>query len=162
MQQIGGANAVIYFAPVIFEQNLGLTRQLALILGGVNVTVYALAAFASFPLIERVGRRKLFLLGSAGQVSRPRSSQLMSHSDHPPGCFHVHHHGLPHSRRPRGESTRAGTGSTCIDCRFEQIEKGAVFGLFLYLIFFGFTWLELPWLYPAEVRSIRRNSSTSH
>lgn len=75
MQQIGGANAVIYFAPVIFEQNLGLGRQLALILGGVNVTVYALAAFASYPLVERMGRRKLFLIGSAGQVSDRRKER---------------------------------------------------------------------------------------
>jgi hypothetical protein len=37
-------------------------------LGGVNVTVYALAAFASYVMIERVGRRKMFLLGSAGQA----------------------------------------------------------------------------------------------
>lgn len=34
MQQIGGCNAVIYFAPVIFQENLGLDRNLALILGG--------------------------------------------------------------------------------------------------------------------------------
>jgi hypothetical protein len=27
--------------------------------------------------------------------------------------------------------------------------QGSVFGLFLYLVFFGFSWLELPWLYPA-------------
>ena len=57
---------------------------MALILGGVNVTyvsqelnlslsdhvscsVYALAAFASYYLIEKVGRRKMFLAGSAGQ-----------------------------------------------------------------------------------------------
>lgn len=41
-QQIGGCNAVIYFSPVIFEERLGLERNLALILGGVNVIVYAL------------------------------------------------------------------------------------------------------------------------
>lgn len=33
--------------------------------------------------------------------------------------------------------------------------KGAVFGIFLYLTFFGFTWLELPWLYPAEINPLR-------
>lgn len=81
-----------------------------------NVTVYALAAFASFPTIERVGRRNLFLIGSAGQAL---------------SMFII---------------------MACLIQNDPNIIKGAVFGLFLYLIFFGFTWLELPWLYPAEVR----------
>ncbi|BGO95408.1 sugar transporter-like protein [Rhodotorula toruloides] len=33
--------------------------------------------------------------------------------------------------------------------------KGAVVGIFLYLTFFGFTWLELPWLYPAEINPLK-------
>ena len=61
-QQIGGCNAVIYFSPVIYEERLGLERILALVLGGVNVTVYALMAFLSYILIERVGRRKVRLI----------------------------------------------------------------------------------------------------
>lgn len=52
---------------MIFEQYLGTGRTLSLILGGVNVTVYALAAFASFFTIERFGRRKMFLGGTIGQ-----------------------------------------------------------------------------------------------
>ncbi|GAA6011485.1 hypothetical protein JCM10207_002635 [Rhodosporidiobolus poonsookiae] len=34
-------------------------------------------------------------------------------------------------------------------------KNGAVVGIFLYLIFFGFTWLELPWLYPAEISPLK-------
>ncbi|KAI5789215.1 general substrate transporter, partial [Pyronema domesticum] len=33
--------------------------------------------------------------------------------------------------------------------------KGAAVGLFLYIIVFGCTWLELPWLYPAELSPLR-------
>lgn len=84
-QQIGGCNAVICkfsrgasavfivdatradFAPVVFEQNLNQSRTLSLILGGVNVTVYAIAAYGSYFIIESVGRRKMFLIGSFGQ-----------------------------------------------------------------------------------------------
>ncbi|KAJ5885442.1 Sugar transporter STL1 [Penicillium taxi] len=33
--------------------------------------------------------------------------------------------------------------------------KGAVFGLFLYMAFFGAAMLPLPWLYPAEISPIR-------
>ncbi|KAL8292075.1 hypothetical protein RQP46_001541 [Phenoliferia psychrophenolica] len=125
MQQIGGANAVIYFAPVIFEQNLGLPRQLALILGGVNVTFYALAAFGSYYLIEKVGRRKMFLAGSAGQSF----SMVLIFA-----CY-------------IGNNT--------------QTLKGSVVGLFLYLMFFGATWLELPWLYPAEINPLRTRTNAN-
>lgn len=33
----------------------------------------------------------------------------------------------------------------------EETAKGAVFGFFMYMCFFGATWLPLPWLYPAEL-----------
>lgn len=40
---------------------------MALILSGVNMIVYALFATTSWFVIERVGRRKLFLIGTVGQ-----------------------------------------------------------------------------------------------
>ena len=47
--------------PVIYQTYIGLDRRLSLILGGVNSTVDALSAFLSYPMIERLGRRKMFL-----------------------------------------------------------------------------------------------------
>lgn len=67
MQQIGGCNAVIYYLPILFEQSMHQTRTMSLILGGVNMIVYAIFATFSWFLIERVGRRKLFLWGTVGQ-----------------------------------------------------------------------------------------------
>jgi hypothetical protein len=67
MQQIGGCNAVIYYFPLLFEQSVGTSHNLALLLGGVNMIIYAIFATASWFLIERVGRRKLFIAGSVGQ-----------------------------------------------------------------------------------------------
>lgn len=91
-QQIGGCNAVICafwpsvavlsidlngadqvsprsdFSTVIFEDYLGVDRTMALILGSVLATVYALAACISFPLVDRIGRRKLFYIGTVGQA----------------------------------------------------------------------------------------------
>ncbi|KAK3073310.1 hypothetical protein LTR53_005212 [Teratosphaeriaceae sp. CCFEE 6253] len=66
-QQIGGCNAIIYYFPLLFESSIGTTHSLALLLGGVNMIIYALCATISWFLIERVGRRKLFLAGSIGQ-----------------------------------------------------------------------------------------------
>lgn len=33
--------------------------------------------------------------------------------------------------------------------------------MFLYLVFFGFTWLELPWLYPAEINPLRTRTNAN-
>ncbi|GAB1310655.1 General substrate transporter [Madurella fahalii] len=67
MQQIGGCNAVIYFFPVLFEQSIGEDHNISLLLGGVNMIVYSIFATTSWFVIERVGRRRLFLIGSIGQ-----------------------------------------------------------------------------------------------
>ncbi|SCZ94792.1 BZ3500_MvSof-1268-A1-R1_Chr12-1g03661 [Microbotryum saponariae] len=125
MQQIGGCNAVIYFAPVIFQQNLHLSRELSLILGGVNVTVYALSSGIAFYTIERVGRRILFLVGSAGQAF---------------SMFIIMGFLIPGN---------------------DNLIKGSVFGIFLYLAFFGFTWLQLPWIYPAEVNPLATRTNAN-
>ncbi|SCV72952.1 BQ2448_6877 [Microbotryum intermedium] len=125
MQQIGGCNAVIYFAPVIFQQNLNLSRELSLILGGVNVTIYAISSGIAFYTIERVGRRILFLVGSAGQAL---------------SMFIIMAFLIPGS---------------------DNLIKGSVFGIFLYLAFFGFTWLQLPWIYPAEVNPLATRTNAN-
>jgi hypothetical protein len=62
-----GCNAVIYFFPLLFEKSIGETHNMALLLGGVNMVVYSIFATVSWFIIERAGRRKLFLIGTAGQ-----------------------------------------------------------------------------------------------
>ncbi|KAK3393309.1 hypothetical protein B0H63DRAFT_15404 [Podospora didyma] len=67
-QQIGGCNAIIYFFPLLFVQSIGVSHQLSLLLGGFNMIVYSIAATFSWYAIERVGRRRLFLYGTFGQM----------------------------------------------------------------------------------------------
>lgn len=67
MQQIGGCNAVIYYFPLLFENSIGASHDLSLLLGGVNMIVYSIFATTSWFIIERTGRRKLFLIGTWGQ-----------------------------------------------------------------------------------------------
>ncbi|RFU33698.1 hypothetical protein B7463_g2612, partial [Scytalidium lignicola] len=67
MQQIGGCNAVIYYFPILFQTSIGTTHNLALLLGGINMIVYAAFATVSWFIIERAGRRQLFLWGTVGQ-----------------------------------------------------------------------------------------------
>ncbi|KAG9236743.1 hypothetical protein BJ875DRAFT_206676 [Amylocarpus encephaloides] len=66
-QQLGGCNAVIYYFPILFQTSIGTTKNLALLLGGVNMIIYSIFATVSWFIIERAGRRKLFLWGTVGQ-----------------------------------------------------------------------------------------------
>lgn len=61
---------VIYYFPILFEKSIVPgNHNLALLMGGVNMIVYSIFATASWFLIERVGRRKLFLWGTVGQCA---------------------------------------------------------------------------------------------
>ncbi|KAK0630271.1 general substrate transporter [Bombardia bombarda] len=68
MQQIGGCNAVIYYFPILFEKSIGESHSMSLLLGGINMIVYSIFATVSWFAIERVGRRRLFLYGTVGQM----------------------------------------------------------------------------------------------
>jgi sugar porter (SP) family MFS transporter len=66
--QLSGINAVLYFAPRIFEM-AGLGAQAALLQSvGIGVT-NLIFTFVGLWLIDRVGRRTLLLIGSAGYIA---------------------------------------------------------------------------------------------
>jgi len=127
MQQLSGCNAVIYYFPILCQQALGTDHNLALLLGGVNMVVYAIFATSSWVLIERVGRRKLFLIGTVGQML----AMVLTFA-----CL------IPSG----GEAVAP---------------PGAAVGLFIYIAFFGATWLPLPWLYPAEVNPLKTRAKAN-
>lgn len=127
-QQLGGCNAVIYYFPILFEQSIGTSHNLALLLGGVNMIVYSIFATVSWFIIERAGRRRILLWGSAGQCL----SMVIVFA-----CL---------IGVPTGTDATGGT---------KPQAKGAGVGLFTYIAFFGATWLPLPWLYPAEINPLR-------
>ncbi|GMG34753.1 unnamed protein product [Ambrosiozyma monospora] len=66
-QQWTGCNAAIYYSTVLFEETIGLKRRIAMVLGGIFSTIYVLFTIPSFFLIDRIGRRPLFLIGAVGQ-----------------------------------------------------------------------------------------------
>lgn len=118
-QQFTGCNAAIYYSTLLFEQNLDMPHKMAMILGGVFATVYALATIPSFFMIERVGRRKLFLIGFLGQ-----------------GLSFI-------------------ITMACLIPATQEASKGAIVGVFLFICFFAFTTLPLPWIYPPEINPLR-------
>ncbi|KAJ5493670.1 hypothetical protein N7463_009757 [Penicillium fimorum] len=118
-QQFTGCNAAIYYSTLLFQENLHMEKYLSLIMGGVFATVYAIATIPSFFMIERVGRRNLYLIGFLGQ-----------------GLSFV-------------------ITFACLIKESEQNAKGAAVGIFLFIVFFAFTLLPLPWIYPPEINPLR-------
>ncbi|CUM53872.1 unnamed protein product [Debaryomyces tyrocola] len=121
-QQFTGCNASIYYSTVLFENSIGLTGKLPLILGGVFATIYALSTIPSFFLIDRLGRRALFLIGATGQgISFTITFACL----------------IPDNGQNK------------------ETAKGAAVGIFLFIVFFAFTILPLPWIYPPEINPLR-------
>lgn len=79
--QVSGINAIIYFAPRVFEM-AGISTESALIstigIGIVNL----LATFLGLYLIDRIGRKKLMYMGSVGYII---SLSLMAYNFLGPG-----------------------------------------------------------------------------
>ncbi|KAF2492525.1 general substrate transporter [Lophium mytilinum] len=67
MQQLSGINLITYYAPVIFEQSVGLAHNTALLVAGFNGVAYFLSSLIPIWIIDRLGRRKLMLFAAAGQ-----------------------------------------------------------------------------------------------
>lgn len=67
MQQISGINLITYYAPVILQKSVGLSRNTSLLMAGFNGLAYLVSSLVPIPLIERVGRRPLMIFGAAGQ-----------------------------------------------------------------------------------------------
>lgn len=124
-QQFTGCNAAIYYSTLLFKSNLKMDDRMALIMGGVFATVYAIATIPSFFMVERVGRRNLFLIGFLGQ----------------------------------GLSFIITMG--CLIKPDTQSAKGAAVGIFLFIVFFAFTTLPLPWIYPPEINPLRTRTKAA-
>lgn len=118
-QQFTGCNAAIYYSTLLFQENLHMGDYMSLIMGGIFATVYAIATIPSFFMIERVGRRNLYLIGFLGQ-----------------GLSFV-------------------ITFACLIKESEANSKGAAVGIFLFIVFFAFTLLPLPWIYPPEINPLR-------
>ncbi|USQ14123.1 sugar porter family MFS transporter [Legionella lytica] len=66
LQQLSGINVVIYFAPEIFK-NLGLSSTLGQILATIGIgLVNLLVTLLAIIWVDKIGRRKLLLLGFLG------------------------------------------------------------------------------------------------
>jgi len=87
--QLSGINAIIYFAPKVFEM-AGIARSGALLstvgIGGINL----LFTLAGWYLIDRFGRRSLMFIGSLGYIfSLTMIAASFNGVDHSPIVYYV-------------------------------------------------------------------------
>ena len=60
-QQLGGINALIYYSSTLFEDSLGFSANMAALMSGILNTWFFVASFIPWFLIDRIGRKPLFL-----------------------------------------------------------------------------------------------------
>ena len=82
--QLSGINAVIYFAPRIFEL-AGIGKQAAFLQSAGIGLVNLVFTMAGLYLIDRIGRRKLMLIGSVGYIISLASVAFAFFSGHSGG-----------------------------------------------------------------------------
>lgn len=57
------------YAPTIFENSVGMSRNTSLLLSGFNGIAYFVSSLVPIWIIDRLGRRKLMLFAAAGQCA---------------------------------------------------------------------------------------------
>jgi len=134
-QQFSGINTIIYYSPIIF-QKAGFTSNAAAILPSVIVgTVNVLFTFVSIALLDRLGRRPLYLVGFSGLIVALVSL------------------GLSFEFQARlGEATKWATvGSMLLFCAFFAMSLGPL------------GWLIISEVFPLRIRGIGASiGSLSH
>ncbi|CAK1366695.1 Sugar transporter STL1 [Cercospora beticola] len=60
-QQLGGINALIYYSNTLFQDSLNFSPNFSALMSGILNTWFFLASFIPWFLIDRIGRRPLFL-----------------------------------------------------------------------------------------------------
>ncbi|RAH63516.1 general substrate transporter [Aspergillus piperis CBS 112811] len=127
MQQFEGINIMSYYLPTVLINSVGLSDSLARLLTAVNSVTYLICTCCAVGLIERLGRRGLMLLSTAGQFfAFLIITILLSFAEARAGTIDEHKFG-----------------------------SASIVFFFLFYIFFGLGMLEIPWLYPTEINSLQ-------
>ncbi|KAE8378424.1 general substrate transporter [Aspergillus bertholletiae] len=66
MNQLGGINLLVYFIPTVLSTNVGLSKNLSMIVGGCTQIMFVVGSFFPTFFVDRVGRRAPMMWGSFG------------------------------------------------------------------------------------------------
>ncbi|KAF2719089.1 general substrate transporter [Polychaeton citri CBS 116435] len=123
MNQMGGINLVVYYVPSALQENVGMSHNRALLIGGAVQCMFFVGSLLPTFLLDKLGRRKPMMWCSAGLgISMMMLSVLLSFS-----------------RDKYPESTRQTTASASV----------AFF--FTYMLIFGAGPNCIPWVYVPEI-----------
>ncbi|XXG97851.1 hypothetical protein Hte_004165 [Hypoxylon texense] len=65
-QQMAGSNLISVYAPILFQENLGLSSEVSRVLSAGALTWKFLSSFLAFAAIDRFGRRAVFIVSGTG------------------------------------------------------------------------------------------------
>lgn len=121
MHQMSGIIAIIYYAPIIF-QNAGLDGHRASLLAqGINGVVHVACTVPAILYVDRWGRRPMLLAGAVVMATSMGAVALLT------GAFHVADHGSP------------------------VASYLTVLFVFIFVGAFSCTWGPVGWIYPSEI-----------
>ncbi|KAK4494624.1 hypothetical protein PRZ48_013980 [Zasmidium cellare] len=123
MNQMGGINLVVYFVPSALQQNVGLSHNLALLIGGAVQCMFFVGSLVPTFFLDRLGRRRPMMWGSFGlAISMMMLSVLLSFS------------------RPQFSETLK-----------TKTSEASIAFFFTYMLIFGATANCIPWVYVPEI-----------
>lgn len=137
MQQLTGINVICYYLPVVLNKSVGLSGEMSRLLSGVNATSYLLATFIGLYFIERWGRRRLMMIGAAGQFLSWMIIAIL----------------LGTGQMMTAAKTPDANGGSLMERR---LAKASVVFFFIFNIFFGAGWQGVSWLYPTEINTTQK------
>jgi MFS family permease len=118
---MGGINLVVYYVTSVLEKNVGLSRNMSLILGGCVQIMFVVGSLLPTFALDQLGRRNPMMWGSAGlAVSMMLIAVLLSFQE-------------------RGGELAKATSSASVSF------------FFTYMLFFGATANCIPWVYVPEI-----------
>lgn len=124
MNQMGGINLVVYYVPSALENNVGLTRNLSLLIGGAVQCMFFVGSLVPTFFLDQMGRRRPMMWGSLGlALSMMMISILLSF------------------QKPPEERT---------DLSVKTAQASVTF-FFTYMLTFGATANCIPWVYVPEI-----------
>jgi hypothetical protein len=137
MNQMGGINLVVYYITSVLQINVGLTRNLSLLLGGViNMMFFFGSLYPTFYL-DKSGRRKPMMWGSLGLgISMMMISILLS--------FQGNGGSL-------AKATSTASVAFFFTCKFHPICHRTILTFPQDMLIFGATVNCIPWVYVPEI-----------
>lgn len=123
INQLGGINLVVYYITTVLQLNVGLSRNLSLLLGGaINAMFFIGSLFPTF-FLDKYGRRNPMIWGSLGLgIAMMMISILLSFQESHP-------------------DTQLATATAAASVAF----------FFAYMLIFGATGNCIPWVYVPEI-----------